>query len=267
MLTAVTMFTIMVIPKLIPKFRTASFPTAIALCTFLNTYFVLNANVLGAIPTTITLPTITFSMSLISELAVPIILMYGILSLETLLSALAADKLMIERNKNIPNVPKILNQPHNSNQELMGQGIGNLVCSFIGGIPVTGVIVRSAANVRIGGMTRRSSFVHAMSLAVAVFGVSSILSYIPICSLAGILLATSYNMLHPRNFIKVFNIQPIELIPMVVTFISILMTDLTVGFEIGFVTQILLWIVQGMPMLRYTVIEEEENHCSIVWIS
>jgi len=150
----------------------------------------------------------------------------------------------------------------------MGQGIGNLVCSFIGGIPVTGVIVRSAANVRIGGMTRRSSFVHAMSLAVAVFGVSSILSYIPICSLAGILLATSYNMLHPRNFIKVFNIQPIELIPMVVTFISILMTDLTVGFEIGFVTQILLWIVQGMPMLRYTVKEEEKkNHCSIVWIS
>jgi len=261
LLTGITMGMIMVLPKFIPQIKTLSFPLAIATSAFLNTALSLNAKTLGAIPTSFTMPALDLSLSMLSELAVPILLMYGILSLESLLSALGVDKLSIERNKNMKGVkiPKELNTPHNSNQELMGQGIGNMTVGFLGGIPITGVIIRSSANVSIGGMTRRSSIVHSMTLAFAVFGVSSILSYIPLCSLAGILLATSYNMLHPRNFIKVFKIQPLELLPMVVTFIGILLTDLTVGFEIGFATQLGMWILTGMPLLRFSMKEEDKQ--------
>ncbi|MEZ4242085.1 MAG: SulP family inorganic anion transporter, partial [Myxococcota bacterium] len=149
-------------------------------------------------------------------------------SLETLLSMQATDRMdPLKRTSN----------PH---RELVGQGIGNTIAGLVGGLPITGVIVRSAANVDAGGRTRLSAFAHGVLLVVTVVSVPFVLERIPLAALAAVLLFTGFKLAHPSRFRAAFGIGRTYGIPLVATVVAIVATDLLVGVGIGLLVSLFL---------------------------
>ncbi|MBS3953514.1 MAG: SulP family inorganic anion transporter [Methylomicrobium sp.] len=146
-----------------------------------------------------------------------------IASLETLLSIEATDK-MDPMKRAAP-----------TNRELKAQGLGNMISGLLGGLPITAVIVRSAANINAGGQTKVSSFVHGLLILISVMFFAKYLNYIPLSCLAAILLQTGYKLAKPKLFIEFFHKGMNQLIPFVLTIVAILLTDLLKGIIVGIV--------------------------------
>ena len=142
-------------------------------------------------------------------------------SLETLLSLEATDRLDPHRRESP------------SSRELVAQGVGNLTCGLVGGLPVTGVIVRSAANIDAGSQTKLSALLHGVLLALAVVLAPTLLNHIPLAALAAILLYTGFKLAHPKIVRFVWTQGPPQFVPFLVTVIAILLTDLLHGIGIG----------------------------------
>jgi MFS superfamily sulfate permease-like transporter len=152
-------------------------------------------------------------------------------SLETLLSLEAVDRLDPLRRRSNPD------------RELVAQGLGNTISGLLGGLPITGVIVRSAANVSAGGRTWRSAFAHGVLLLVAILAVPGLISHIPLAALAAVLIHTGFGLAHPQRFVAALRIGRSYLMPLVVTVVGVVATDLLVGVAIGLVASALatLW--------------------------
>lgn len=146
-----------------------------------------------------------------------------IASLETLLSLEAVDKLD----------PFKRNSP--TNRELVAQGVGNMTSGFLGGLPMTSVIVRSSANVNAGGRTRQSAILHGVWLLIALLAIPSIINLIPLACLAAILLHTGYKLAKPALFQQMFRKGLDQFIPFTITVVAIVFTDLLMGVGIGIV--------------------------------
>lgn len=144
-------------------------------------------------------------------------------SLETLLSLEAVDKL------------DPLRRVAPTNRELRAQGLGNLISGLVGGLPMTAVIVRSAANVNAGGRTKVASFVHGLLLLFSVAFLTHALNLIPLATLAAILLLTGYKLANPALFVEMYRKGMNQLLPFVITIVAILVTDLLKGIAIGMV--------------------------------
>ena len=142
-------------------------------------------------------------------------------SLETLLSLEAVSK--IDPLKHI--AP--------TNQELKAQGVGNIISGFIGGLPITAVIVRSSANVQAGGVTRISSFLHGFWLLLSVLFLASYLNHIPLSALSAILLYIGYKLTNPKQFISIYKEGMVQFLPFIITIGMIIMTDLLQGIIMG----------------------------------
>lgn len=142
-------------------------------------------------------------------------------SLETLLCVEATDKLDPEHNI----TP--------ANRELLAQGAGNIVSGFIGGLPITQVIVRSSANIQSGGRTKLSAMIHGLLIVISVFLLPDVLNMIPLSSLAAILLVVGYKLAKPKAFIDMFHIGRDQFIKFNVTVLAIVFTDLLTGILIG----------------------------------
>jgi MFS superfamily sulfate permease-like transporter len=144
-----------------------------------------------------------------------------IASLETLLSIEAVDKL----------------DPHKriapTNRELKAQGLGNMISGLVGGLPITAVIVRSAANINSGGQTRMSSFFHGLLLLVSVVFFAEYLNMIPLACLAAILLQTGYKLAKPQTLMEFYRKGWNQFLPFAITIVAILITDLLEGIIIG----------------------------------
>jgi len=147
-------------------------------------------------------------------------------SLETLLSIEAVDKI----------------DPYNrvtpTNRELKAQGVGNMLSGFLGGIPVTSVIVRSSANVTAGGKTKVSAITHGILMLLAVSLIPKIMNLIPLASLAAILIFVGYKLAKVSLFKEFWAKGYDQFIPFVVTILAILFTDLLVGIAIGIVVSL-----------------------------
>ncbi|TAN52966.1 MAG: SulP family inorganic anion transporter [Methylococcaceae bacterium] len=144
-------------------------------------------------------------------------------SLETLLSLEAVDKL--DPAKRV--AP--------TNRELKAQGIGNLLSGLLGGLPITAVIVRGAANINAGAKTKLACFIHGLLLLLSVVFLSRYLNLIPLASLAAVLLLTGYKLTKPQLFMEMYRKGVNQLAPFVVTILAILLTDLLKGMTIGMV--------------------------------
>lgn len=142
-------------------------------------------------------------------------------SLETLLCVEATDKLD----------PKKRVTP--TNRELIAQGVGNVVSGFIGGLPITQVIVRSSANIQSGGRTKLSGIMHGFLLLISVIFIPDILNYIPKSVLAAILFVVGFKLAKPELFIKMYRLGIKQFIPFIATIVGIVFTDLLVGIGIG----------------------------------
>ncbi|MBE8713159.1 SulP family inorganic anion transporter [Sphingobacterium hungaricum] len=144
-------------------------------------------------------------------------------SLETLLSIEAVDKID----------PFKRNTP--TNRELVAQGIGNMSSGFLGGLPMTSVIVRSSANVNAGGRTRQSAILHGIWLLVALLAIPTAINLIPLSCLAAILLHTGYKLAKPAIFKSMYVKGLDQFIPFTVTVLAVVVTDLLTGVGIGIV--------------------------------
>ncbi len=142
-------------------------------------------------------------------------------SLETLLCVEATDKL--DTAKRV--TP--------TNRELKAQGVGNMISGFLGGIPVTQVIVRSSANIQAGGQSKASAVIHGVLLLVSLAALPTVMNMIPLATLAAILLMVGYKLATPALFKRMFGEGPGQFIPFAATIAGIVFTDLLVGVGIG----------------------------------
>lgn len=149
-------------------------------------------------------------------------------SIETLLCLEATDKLD----------PK--QRGSDGNQELLAQGVGNCICGFLGGIPMTSVIVRSSANIYAGAETRYSAFFHGVFLLVCVALLGPILNKLPLASLATILCVVGYRLASPAVFRKVMEGGRETFVPFIVTIGTVILTDLLKGVLVGLVVAFVL---------------------------
>lgn len=165
-------------------------------------------------------------------------------AIESLLSAVVADGMTGTK--------------HNSNKELMAQGIGNMILPFFGGIPATGAIARTAANIKSGARTRASSIIHAITLLLIMLVFGTYAQYIPLSALAGILMMVAYNMAEIPHFLHLLKAPKQDAAVLVATFLLTVFVDLTTAVGIGIVLAALLFI-QRVSKLSVTNILEDED--------
>ena len=152
-------------------------------------------------------------------------------SLETLLSVEATDKMD----------PRKCITP--TNRELIAQGTGNMISGFIGGLPVTQVIVRSSANIQSGGRSKASAIIHGLLLLVSALILPSVINMIPLASLAAILFMVGYKLAKPSLMKEMYNKGLSQFIPYLATVLGIIFTDLLMGIGLGMAVAIfhILW--------------------------
>lgn len=142
-------------------------------------------------------------------------------AIESILSALSTDK--------------VIKDHHNSDQELLAQGLANCLIPWLGGLPVTGAIARSSTNVQSGGRSPVAGIVHALFLALVLLLAGPLVERIPICILAVILMHVAVKMFESRGFLELTRVTRAEMIVAVVTFLLTALIDLNwgVGFGLG----------------------------------
>lgn len=119
-------------------------------------------------------------------------------------------------------------------RELAAQGVGNALCGLLGGLPMTAVIVRSAANVNAGARSRASSVMHGIWLLLAVVLLAPMLSAVPVAALAAILVYTGLKLVNVRHFLELWRISRGEAAIFVITLVMIVTTDMLTGVAVGF---------------------------------
>lgn len=157
-------------------------------------------------------------------------------SLETLLCVEATDKL--DPSKHV--TP--------TNRELIAQGAGNIVSGFIGGLPITQVIVRSSANIQSGGKSKVSAIFHGFLIAISVFFLPEILNMIPLSSLAAILFLVGYKLAKPSIFKALYKRGSEQFIPFIITVVGIVFTDLLIGIIIGLSVGIFMILYRNLRL-------------------
>jgi sulfate permease, SulP family len=151
-------------------------------------------------------------------------------AIESLLSAVVADSMSGDR--------------HNSNVELVAQGVANLAVPFIGGIPVTGAIARTATNIRSGARSPFSGMIHAITLLCIILFAAPLARYIPLGTLAAVLFVVAYNMGEWHEIPIVLKLNRKEISVWLITFALTVIADLTIAVEVGMVMAALLYIYQ-----------------------
>ncbi|WP_427915125.1 SulP family inorganic anion transporter [Ramlibacter sp. MMS24-I3-19] len=170
-----------------------------------------------------------FSWSTAKLLLTPTITIALLGAIESLLCARVADQVSGLRR-------------HDPNQELMAQGVANLVVPFFGGMPATGTIARTVTNVRAGATTPVAGVVHAITLAVVVLAAAPLALNVPLAVLAGILLFTAWNMGEWREFARLHHYSVHYRLLMLGTFLLTVVFDLTVAVQVGLVSACALFI-------------------------
>ncbi len=171
-------------------------------------------------------------------------------SLETLLCVEATDK-MDPQKRVTP-----------TNRELKAQGLGNIVSGFIGGLPITQVIVRSSANISFGGKTKLSAILHGVFLLISAITIASLMNMIPLASLAAILLMVGYKLAKPDLFKQMYKLGWEQFIPFMATVVGILATDLLKGITIGILFGIFYTLRHSFRNSHYMkeTVTTEEGH-------
>jgi len=167
-------------------------------------------------------------------------------SLETLLSIEACDK-MDPARRSTP-----------LNRELSAQGFGNAVSGFLGGLPLTSVIVRSSANVNAGARSKASTISHGAILLLSVVLIPQLLELIPLSCLAGILLVTGYKLTKPSSFVEMFKRGYAQFLPFVATVFAVLFTNLLLGVFLGIVVALIFILITNFKKAIIVVSDNEK---------
>ncbi len=225
---------------------------AIVLTTVLTLVFNLNVETIGSrfgeisssLPG-ISLPHTSFAM--IKELMLPALTIAILGGIESLLSAVVADGM--------------IGASHRSNMELVAQGIANICSGLVGGIPVTGAIARTAANVKNGGRTPVAGLVHSLALLIILLIFMPYVKLVPMSSLAAILIVVSYNMGEWESFTQIFKAPKSDAAVLLVTFSLTLFFDLVIAIGIGLLLASLLFMrrMADVTDVRFILDDSEDE--------
>ncbi|MEA5452813.1 SulP family inorganic anion transporter [Leptolyngbya sp. CCNP1308] len=219
----------------------------LVLATAIAAGFHLNVPTIGAIPQALPLPhgiPHWHDFGLIRELINPALALAALGSIESLLSAVVADGMTVS-------------EKHNSDRELIGQGIANVVVPFFGGIPATGAIARTAVNVRAGGKTRLSGVIHGLALAAIMLTLAPLAAQIPLAALAGILMVTSLRMIEWEAIGLLLRATYADFAVMMLTWMVTICFDLVLAVEVGLIAAGVLFIKRMSDLSMGKVPEAE----------
>lgn len=186
------------------------------------------------------------SLPMIKQLIRPALTIAFLASIESLLSAVVADGM--------------IGKKHNSNMELVAQGIANLFSALFGGIPATGAIARTAANVKNGGRTPIAGIVHAIVLYLIMMMFMPFAKLIPMTTLAAILLVVAYNMSEWRSFKALLKSTKSDAAVLLVTFGMTIVFDLVIAIEIGMVIAMFLFVRRMSESTKVSNVNHYYDH-------
>lgn len=206
---------------------------AVAIPTVIVAAFGVDTATIGAIPRELPLPKLPAIPAGLAwgPILGAALIVYALASLESLLSSSAVDKLA-------------RGERHDPDQEMIGQGLGNVAAALVGGIPVTGVIARSALNAQAGARTRRAAIIHSIALLAVVFLLAPVMGRIPVATLAGVLLSVALRMLDPRKLIALARAASGDAAIFAITFVVMVFTDLVEGVQWGLVAALAIAAVR-----------------------
>ena len=211
----------------------------------------------GNIPNTFSIidfGSIDFSLENIRQLAAPAFTIAFLASIESLLSAVVADGM--------------IGSKHRSNMELVAQGVANIASSLFGGIPATGAIARTAANVKNGGRTPVAGIVHSLTILLIMLIFMPLAKLIPMTAMAAILIVISYNMSEWRSFKGLLRSTKSDMAILLVTFIMTVLFDLVFAIGIGMIVAMFFFIRRmsesttfvSMDSISAAIIADDADH-------
>ncbi len=181
----------------------------------------------------------------IKSLVMPALTIAILGAIESLLSAAVADG--------------VIGDHHNSNTELIAQGVANLASPIFGGIPATGAIARTMTNINNGGRTPIAGIVHAVILLLIFLFLMPLAKYIPMACLAGVLVVVSYGMSGWRSFFALMKNPKSDVTVLLITFFLTIIFDLTIAIEVGLIIACLLFMRRMSETTDVRVISDEIN--------
>jgi carbonic anhydrase len=224
---------------------------AVVVATAVTAVFALDTPMIGAIPRALptpSFPELTAELKL-GAIAGSTLVVFALASLETLLSASAVDRQAPNQKRSDPD------------QELIGQGLGNIASALFGGIPVTGVIARSGMNIQAGAKTRRASIVHSLALVLSVFALAPLIERIPIAALAAVLFSVAFRMLSPAMFTHLWRHSRADGVVYAVTFVTIVFVDLLEGVQWGVVAALAIAAIRlGRARTAFRGVRLRDHH-------
>jgi len=174
-------------------------------------------------------------------------------SIETLLCIEAADRMDAQKRYTDTNV------------ELKAQGIGNILSGFIGGLPMTSVVVRTSANNAAGAKSKMSAIIQGLLLLISVLAIPIILNKIPLATLAAVLLLVGYKLANPKVIIHFWKRGKYQFVPFIATFLGVVFTDLLKGVALGIVISI-IFVLKGNLKRAYNFRKEEYADGDVIHI-
>jgi MFS superfamily sulfate permease-like transporter len=175
-------------------------------------------------------------------------------SIETLLCIEASDRMDAQKRYTDTNV------------ELKAQGIGNIVSSLLGGLPMTSVVVRTSANNAAGAKSKMSAIIHGILLLISVLLIPTILNKIPLATLAAVLLMVGYKLANPKTLKHFWEKDKIyQFVPFILTFLAVVFTDLLKGVALGMIVNI-IFVLIGNSKRAYKFRKEEYHEGDIIHI-
>lgn len=237
-LAASTIIIIYIFPKISKK--VPSTLVALIFISLISAFFKIDTPLIGQMPSG--LPAFKISalaginFSDLNMALIPALTLAGLGTLDSLLTSVVADN--ITRTK------------HNSNKELIGQGIGNIVAAFFGGIPGAGATMRTVVNIKSGGKTQLSGVIHALLLMLIVLGLGKYVSYIPLSALAGVLITVGISIVDMRGIKSILNISKSDAFILITVFLLTVFVDLLQAVGIGMVIASVIFMRKASDMVE-----------------
>ncbi|MBZ0135726.1 MAG: C4-dicarboxylic acid transporter DauA [Planctomycetes bacterium] len=219
--------------------------------------YVLNGETLRGIPQLPPMPVLPWEMpggdgtpiglswQLVRDLAGSALAIAALGAIESLLAAVVADGMAGTR--------------HNPDSELVGQGLGNIIAPFFGGFAATGAIARTATNIRSGGRSPMAALVHALFVLAAVLALAPLLGYLPMASMAALLLIVAWNMSDAKHFVKTLRIAPRSDVLVLLTCFGLTVAfDMVMAVGVGVVMAALLFMRRMAEISGSRLVDESE---------
>ncbi|WP_405155239.1 SulP family inorganic anion transporter [Paenibacillus sp. FSL K6-0108] len=251
LLTAgICLVVLLLVPKFAPKVPASLlglFLSTVVATLFFKDQVATIGSTFGVIPGALPqfhIPEITWAR--VVSLLQPAFVIAMLGGIESLLSAVVADGMTGSR--------------HNSNRELIGQGIANMVTPLFGGIPATGAIARTATNIKSGAVSPFSGVIHGVVVLLVLVLFAPYASHIPLASMAPVLMLVAWNMSERRSFVHVMKTKTSDSLVLLITFLLTVFTSLTTAVEVGLILAVLLFVKRMSEMLKVAKVLPDPDH-------